>query len=230
MNTLSKKIEYEEDRNPVKDLNPENKSNLNKNELTKISKKLSWVLRHGAIRENIPITKNGFVSLEIISKYLNVSNKDIACIVSDDDKERYKMVYKKNSYDIYIRANQGHSMKDICVEMKLITDHEQVPIAVHGTFYKFLDLILNSGLKIMGRQHVHFAKGLPDNEEVISGIRNNSEVLIYLNVKKMIDDKIEIYESDNGVILSSGQNGVILPKYFEMIIDTKTKKKIFPVE
>lgn len=42
-------------------------------------------------------------------------------------------------------------------------------VCVHGTLMQNLRLILKTGLKKMGRNHVHFASGLPRENGVISG-------------------------------------------------------------
>jgi 2'-phosphotransferase len=65
----------------------------------------------------------------------------------------------------------------------------------------------------MGRQHIHMAKGLPG--EVISGMRQNSEVVIQINVTDAIKAGIRFFESDNGVILSDGiDGGGVIPAQF----------------
>jgi 2'-phosphotransferase len=77
--------------------------------------------------------------------------------------------------DFFIRATQGHSMKDVEAENLLtpITlDHDdpaRIPdTVVHGTFYGAWDAILTSGgLKKMNRNHVHFATG-PKLEDVLA--------------------------------------------------------------
>jgi len=84
----------------------------------------------------------------------------------------------------------------------------------------------------MGRMHVHFAKGLPagfsrmgdgnagheanGNQEtqappVISGMRNSSAVLVYLDIAKAMDLGLKFWESDNGVILCDGGDDGIIP-------------------
>jgi len=44
---------------------------------------------------------------------------------------------------------------------------------------------------------------------VISGARLTCDAFIEIDVEKAMEDGIEFYRSDNGVILSSGFNGVI---------------------
>ena len=115
---------------------------------------------------------------------------------------------------------------------------------VHGTTTKAWELIRQSGgLKPMTRNHVHFATGLPaeiaeiDNEKasevskgsapVISGMRNSSTILIYIDIHKAISEGLKFWQSLNGVILSAGdETGLIRTKYFEKVENRKFKKLI----
>jgi 2'-phosphotransferase len=83
----------------------------------------------------------------------------------------------------------------------------------------------------MGRNHVHFASGLPagfkrlddategeaesSSDPVISGMRKTSEVLIFIDLKKALADGMKFGRSANGVILSEGnEKGLIPTQYF----------------
>jgi 2'-phosphotransferase len=83
----------------------------------------------------------------------------------------------------------------------------------------------------MGRNHVHFASGLPagfktledategqvdsSSEPVISGMRKTSEVLIFIDLRKALADGLRFGRSANGVILSEGNgDGLISAQYF----------------
>jgi len=144
--------------------------------------------------------------------------------------------------DYLIRANQGHS---IAVEneglLTPITSDNLPSIVVHGTTHGAWPLIVSSrGLKRMGRTHVHFAAGLPagfksvaesptDGGEgtaaapVISGMRNSSSVLVYIDIKKAIDGGVKFWKSENGVILSEGnEEGLIKLEYFKWVEDRST--------
>lgn len=68
----------------------------------------------------------------------------------------------------------------------------------------------------MNRQHIHCAKGMPG--EVISGMRESSKVVIEIDVAKAMKDGIKFFESENGVILSAGIDGIIAPQYFKNVI------------
>lgn len=102
-------------------------------------------------------------------------------------------------------------------------------IVVHGTFFNKLKLIKKSGgLKRMGRNHVHFASGLPSwltggNNEVVSGIRK-CNVLIYLDIEKVKESDLVFYRSGNNVILSDGDvNGIVGDFYFLKVTDIEGK-------
>ncbi|KAH1068326.1 hypothetical protein GLYMA_03G023800v4 [Glycine max] len=98
-------------------------------------------------------------------------------------------------------------------------------VCVHGTYRKNLESILGSGLKCMKRLHVHFPCGLPIDGEVISG--NDINVLIFLDVRKALEEGMKLYISDNKVILTEGFKGVVPLKYFEKIESWHGRQPIF---
>lgn len=75
----------------------------------------------------------------------------------------------------------------------------------------------------MTRQHIHLAKGTPQDASVISGLRKNVQVYIYIDLQKSLNDGLKFYESENGVILTPGNaNGFLEPKYFSKVIKVDT--------
>ncbi len=133
-----------------------------------------------------------------------------------------------------IRANQGHSIPNICCDeksLKLLTSSEleQMNTLVHGTYYEAWENIKKSGfLSRMKRNHIHLATGLPSSSHVISGMRKSSQIYIYINTKKCAtENTIPFYQSDNGVILTPGIDDGKLPiDYFLKVIDAKTGSQI----
>jgi 2'-phosphotransferase len=136
-----------------------------------------------------------------------------------------------------IRANQGHSIKvDEEGLLEPITLESELPsTVVHGTTSKAWPLILSTGgLRKMTRNHIHFAAGLPagfqslenaqdateetKKEPVISGMRNSSSILIYVDIKKALEGGLKFWRSANGVILSEGdKKGIIPVEYFQRV-------------
>lgn len=84
-----------------------------------------------------------------------------------------------------------------------------------------MDSIKTDGLKSMNRNHIHFTNKDKFDDKT-SGFRESSQILIYIDFKRSIDDGIKFYKSENNVILSSGINGSIPSKYFQKIVDRKT--------
>jgi len=87
----------------------------------------------------------------------------------------------------------------------------------------------------MRRTHVHFASGLPDGFKsiaetgekqpelpVISGMRKSSTVLIFLDLRKCMEAGIKFWLSDNGVILSEGNEDGIVPLQFFRRVEDRT--------
>ncbi|KAK9462009.1 phosphotransferase KptA/Tpt1 [Lipomyces oligophaga] len=188
----------------------------------RLSKSLSYILRHGAVKEHIKISSDGYVSVtELLShpRFKSVTFDDIKRVVDSNDKNRYRLDCRGE--DVwYIRANQGHSINvDEQRLLTAVTDAVQVPIAVHGTSIKAWESIRQSGLSKMKRNHIHLASGLPGDDGVISGMRNKSQVYIYVDVARAMQDGIRFYKSDNGVILTSGDtDGLLLPTYFSKVV------------
>ena len=81
-------------------------------------------------------------------------------------------------------------------------------VAVHGTYLRCLETILTEGLSRMGRHHVHLARGLLGENGVVSGMRRNTEVYVWVNVHAAMDSGIRFFESENGVILCEGFDGL----------------------
>ncbi|CAA6666830.1 unnamed protein product [Spirodela intermedia] len=142
---------------------------------------------------------------------------DIKEAVRRDNKQRFS-VFEENG-ELLIRANQGHTITTISSEslLKPIISADEVPVCVHGTYNRNLESILQSGLKRMTRVHVHFSSGLPTDGEVISGMRRDVNTLIFLDVKKALQEGMKLYISDNKVILTEGFDGVVPAKFFEKI-------------
>lgn len=100
--------------------------------------------------------------------------------------------------------------------LEAITDPSTVPVCVHGTYRRFIDVIRSTGLNKMARNHIHMAIDLPGSGTVVSGARASVEVLVFVDIRQAMADGIPFYRSTNGVILSPGlgSTGSIPPKYF----------------
>lgn len=192
------------------------------------SKTLSWVLRHQALTLGLDIGEDGFVPLDQLihnshPRLRDLTEDSIREAVVTNDKQRFTLQEREGG-NWYIRANQGHSI-DVIDPYKLLTpvNPEDLSSAtiIHGTYSEpWSNHIATEGLSKMGRTHIHFAKGMPSDAGVISGMRKSCDVYIHINGEKCARDGIEFFESSNGVLLTDGLNnkGILPQSYFSHVM------------
>lgn len=225
--------------NKTFDMTTANQSKLPRSErkrLIMISKKLSWILRHKAKDIGLHMRNDGYVEINALlnTKHLqsmNVKFEDIEECVKNDSKQRYSMKQMSEKNNIsnkqwFIRANQGHSLSFVnpnllLTEISIANNNYQSFVqnsVCHGTYFHAWKCIQIQGLSKMKRNMIHFAPGdSMKGKNVISGMRSNCEILIYINLRKCLEDGILFYISDNNVILSNGIDGILPTKYFEKV-------------
>ncbi|KXN86727.1 tRNA 2'-phosphotransferase 1 [Leucoagaricus sp. SymC.cos] len=215
----------------------------------RLSKTLSWILRHRASSEGIVMRKDGFVKVDDILRNgriqsLGLTLDQLKDIVQADSKQRYTLVHERSDGTSVassavagdgagegvwlIRANQGHSISTVKVEMKPILSLDDIPskLAVHGTTREAWDSIQKQGLSKMMRNHIHLAQGV-GGDNVISGMRRSSQILVFVNVQKALDAGIKFELSDNGVVLTGGdEKGFLRPQFFDRVEDAKTRQAL----
>jgi len=207
----------------------------------RISKTLCQILRHKAPDLGIEIASTGFCKTEDLlrSDWL----RDIACTLEDilkvakeSDKQRFEVDEVDGVH--YIRATQGHSIQAVHDEeslRRLSQDDEDLPErCIHGTYRRHLESILDNGLKPGGtegssfRKHVHFSPFEPGDKRVISGLRYDAEVAIWMDLRAAIEAGVPFYISPNKVILSPGLKEEISPQFILKVTEVKTGKEIVP--
>lgn len=191
-----------------------------------ISKAMSYLLRHGALKEKLPIDRNGFVPIEVLLRHNRLKShkctlEDIHRIVANNDKKRFQVMERtlnnEESQEV-IRATQGHSIKAIDPEddfLRRITDVADLPDKlIHGTSISKLLLILQSGsIKRQNRNHIHLSPGVSGvDTTVVSGMRSSSNVHIYLNLNQELLDQLQLFKSLNNVYLTPNDINVSLFK------------------
>ena len=173
----------------------------------KLSRQLSAVLRHD--KKGKVLRRDGWA---LAGKVARASEAQLLDVVASNGKQRFAVGRGKKTGRLYLRANQGHS---IPVEIGMEEVLDPSTVAMHGTNRGAWALIEKGGLKRMGRQHIHLAPGMPG--EVVSGMRNNSSVVIVVDVAKCLEAGMRFFRSKNGVILTDGLDGTIDPKFFARV-------------
>jgi len=163
-------------------------------ESTKISKFLSYVLRHKPDAIGLTFDENGWADIdELIRKSdQGLSREDIYEVVRHNDKQRFSISEDRQ----YICANQGHSIS-IDLDLKPQTPPEEL---YHGTVSKFIESIRSYGLKPKQRQHVHLSKDKETAKSV--GLRRGTPIILKIKALEMSKAGYDFYLSKNGVWLT----------------------------
>lgn len=179
---------------------------------TNESKCISYLLRHAAVKEKLAMDKHGYVLVadliaKCLEKEVTLTEDILSEIVASDSKGRYSYNDTKDK----IRANQGHSIE---VDLQL---KKKIPpvILYHGTSSSALEGIKKTGIQRMKRHHVHLTDDIETATSV--GMRHGSEVIIVIDTRDMVKNKIEFFQSENGVWLTN----FVSIEYFKDIIKKK---------
>ncbi len=164
-------------------------------EHTKISKFLSFVLRHNPQSIGLELDEKGWADVSGLiekSTKLALTPKLIAEVVRCNDKQRFAL----SEDGLKIRASQGHSIKvDLGLEPVIPPD-----ILYHGTASRFLASIMKQGLTRQNRQHVHLSADEETAKKV--GSRHGIPVILIIAAGNLHQTGQSFYLSDNQVWLT----------------------------
>lgn len=166
-------------------------------EIKKISKFLSFILRHNPGTIGLTLDGNGWADVNTLMEKSNESGISLTPellkhVVETNTKKRFAF----NEQETKIRANQGHS---IAIELDL-TPIEPPATLYHGTAEPFVNAILDKGLDKQQRHHVHLS---PDIETALNvGQRHGRPVIFKVNAEQMYKDGYQFFVSENGVWLT----------------------------
>ncbi|WP_189004945.1 RNA 2'-phosphotransferase [Deinococcus roseus] len=173
----------------------------------KLEKLLSFLLRHSPETLNLNMDASGWVETDALVKAVKFKEpkfdlKFLQKIVKDSQKQRFSFSEDGSK----IRANQGHSVK---VDLQL-SPADPPETLYHGTVERFLDSIMQEGLKKGDRQHVHLSLDLQTAEKV--GTRRGKPIILTVSAREMQQDGYVFYVSDNGVWLTEN----VPPQYLDL--------------
>lgn len=168
-------------------------------EREKVSKKMSYVLRHRPDSVGLVLGDGGWVKVMELTRAIHVSLQDVMEVVkSETDKVRFTVSYGSSPApaDWSIRAAQGHSVD---VDLKLEAT-EPLPVLYHGTHAGALAGIFTEGLKRMERTHVHLSAD--EMTAVKVGARRGTPVIVVVDAYAAFVRDHKFYLADNGVWLA----------------------------
>ena len=169
---------------------------------TKLSKEISYALRHAPWEYELELDEEGFVPVEQLIHALNESGEyketitkdDILHIIKISEKKRHELKYGK------IRALYGHTVPSHIRKEPIVPPD----ILYHGTSHKAYEIIMDSGLKPMSRQYVHLSTDI-ETAVRVGKRRDKNPVILTVDAKRAYADGVVFY--------SSGYENVILADF-----------------
>lgn len=166
-------------------------------DVVKVSKFLSLILRHQPETIGLTLDENGWAEIDVLIALANKNGRRMSRdlldrVVSDNDKKRFAISEDGRR----IRASQGHS-----VEIDLALPAAQPPaVLYHGTASRFVESIRADGLHSGNRQHVHLSLDTQTATKV--GQRHGKPVILIVRSQEMSAAGHQFYLSANGVWLT----------------------------
>jgi len=171
---------------------------MNAQTLKKRSRRLSWLLRHGAQETGLAMDAAGWVAITDVLRMTHLNRSSLDEIVRANNKSRLEISGDR------IRASQGHSLAGTPVELSALEASWSVwkgdtpdSLIFHGTQPDAIPGISREGITARQRTHVHLADAV--NSRV--GKRANVGVLLEISPNLLRARGQEIFRSPNGVVL-----------------------------
>ncbi|MCA9074859.1 MAG: RNA 2'-phosphotransferase [Planctomycetaceae bacterium] len=170
---------------------------MDSKKLKRVSKSLSYVLRHRPETVGLTLNDGGWVAVDELIAAFQRSGKRMSRglledVVAGNDKQRFEISVDGTQ----IRARQGHSVEiDLGYEPAVPPD-----VLFHGTATRNLDSILAQGLIKGRRHHVHLSTNQATMLAV--GQRHGKPVLLTIDAARMHAEGHEFFVTGNDVWLT----------------------------
>jgi putative RNA 2'-phosphotransferase len=173
-------------------------------DVVRVSKRLSYVLRHRPDSVGVTLDEAGWADIDALlaalaAHGLRLTRDELEHAVAANDKRRFAF----DETGTRIRASQGHS-----VRVDLGYADEPPPAELfHGTVERFLPAILTEGLRPGRRHAVHLSPDVATARAV--GGRRGRPVVLRVDSAAMVADGHTFTRSANGVWLTDA----VPPRY-----------------
>jgi len=169
---------------------------MDRDRLVKQSKRLSWMLRHGAREVGLAMDSAGWVAVAEVLRVTGLTPAELDEVVARNDKGRLQRDGDR------IRACQGHSLAGTPVTLEALEASWEPFTGAgslwHGTTVAAAESIARVGLLPGERTHVHLAS----SRDSPVGKRSNTPVVLEVSVEKLLATGREVFVAPNGVILA----------------------------
>jgi putative RNA 2'-phosphotransferase len=165
--------------------------------LVRVSKFLSFVLRHRPEAIGLALDQAGWASVDELIRLANaaghrLTRELIAEVVAKSEKSRFSL----SPGGQRIRANYGHSAP-VRLGLEPVTPPD---VLYHGTATRFIDSILSRGLLLGNRQYVHLSSDAATARTV--GRRHGKPVILLVESGSMHAAGFPFYRSESGIWLT----------------------------
>jgi putative RNA 2'-phosphotransferase len=166
-------------------------------DVVRISKRLSFVLRHRPDSIGLTLDDAGWVDVDdllgaLADAGLRLTRAELDAVVAGNDKQRFAVDASRTR----IRASQGHSVP-VALGYRPATPPAEL---FHGTVERFLPAILTEGLRSGRRHAVHLSPDVATARAV--GGRRGRPVTLRVDAAAMVADGSLFTCSANGVWLT----------------------------
>jgi putative RNA 2'-phosphotransferase len=177
-------------------------------DVVRISKRLSFVLRHRPDSIGLRLDDAGWVDVDellgaLADGGLRLTRAELDAVVAGNDKQRFAF----DASGTRIRASQGHSVP-VALGYRPATPPD---VLFHGTVERFLTAILAEGLRPGSRHAVHLSPDVVTARTV--GGRRGRPVILRVDAAAMVADGTAFTRSANGVWLTDA----VPPRYVTVV-------------
>jgi putative RNA 2'-phosphotransferase len=169
---------------------------MDANLVKKKSKKLSWLLRHGASEIGLDMDEAGWVDVDQVLSILNMQLHELQTVVQENDKRRLQLEGGR------VRACQGHSVDNRAVTREGLERSWALVMGEasvwHGTSVEAVRSIAREGILAVGRTHVHLAPAVQSKV----GKRASVHVMLEISPARLRAAGLNLYAASNGVVLA----------------------------
>ena len=166
--------------------------------LTSTSKFLSLVLRHQPKVVGMKLDPEGWLPIDKLIENANRQGKQLSLellheVVASCEKKRFSL----SDDGLKIRANQGHSVPDVELNLEAVSPPSYL---YHGTVAAFVESIREQGLLKRSRNHVHLSADIETAKKV--GARRGKPFILTIHSDAMHETGHAFCLSANGVWLT----------------------------
>lgn len=168
---------------------------MNPTNLVRKSKRLSWLLRHGADEAGLRMDAAGWTDVEDVCRRLRLSRSGLEQVARRNNKQRIQIDGQR------VRCCQGHSLDGMPVTRGALEAswHEWTATGRiwHGTSVRAVEGIAAAGIVSVSRTHVHLA---PSRTSIV-GKRATVQLMLAVDPDVCRGAGFSLFEASNGVLL-----------------------------